>query len=150
MDWTMSLSDEHPRISRRAFQRTVAACVLGGEGARSAVSAEPAKASPSGRYIDIHTHLGQTWNTSRPLAAEELLRWMDAQDISQAVVLPLVSPEAASYPLTTDFVLTQTRPFRDRLIPFCCIDPRTSYTGSQRGLVDMLARYVDRLLVLRS
>ena len=45
--------------------------------------------------------------------------------------------------LTPDAVLTQTAPYRDRLIPFCCIDPRTDYSGGQRGLVGMLARYVE-------
>ena len=97
----------------------------------------------AGRYVDMHTHLGQTWNTTQPLTAEVLLRWMDAHSIAQAVVLPLVSPESSSYLLTNEFVLAQTEPFRDRLIPFCCIDPRTSYNGGSKGLVEMLKRYVD-------
>src|SRR4029450_8524552 len=89
------------------------------------------------------THLGQTWNTTEPLTAEELLRWMDAHRIAQAVVLPLVSPESSSYLLTTDYVLREPAPFRDRLIPFCCVDPRTSFTGGQKGLVAMLKKYID-------
>ena len=32
----------------------------------------------------------------------------------------------------------------DRLIPFCCIDPRTSYRGGRAGLVAMLKEYVDQ------
>jgi predicted TIM-barrel fold metal-dependent hydrolase len=91
----------------------------------------------------MHTHLGQTWNTTEPLTAEVLLRWMDAHRIAQAVVLPLMSPESSSYILTADFVLEQTRPYRDRLIPFCSIDPRTSYSGGIKGLVAMLKKYVD-------
>lgn len=104
----------------------------------------PARAAefPAGRYVDVHTHLGQTWNTTQLLSAEDLLRWMDAHSIAQAVVLPLVSPEASSYPLSTDFVLAETKPFRERLIPFCSIDPRTSFTGGKQGLIDMLKRYV--------
>ena len=47
---------------------------------------------------------------------------MDAGNVSQAVVLPLINPEASSYPLTTDFVLAQTKPYRERLIPFCSVD----------------------------
>ncbi len=101
------------------------------------------RSAPSGDFLDVHTHLGQTWNTTTPLTAEELLRWMDAHQVAQAVVLPLVSPEASSYPLSTDFVLEQTKPFRDRLIPFCSIDPRTSYSGGQKGAVEMLRRYRD-------
>src|SRR5262249_4005692 len=79
----------------------------------------------------------------KELTAIELLRWMDAADIAQAVVLPLVSPEASSYPLSTDFVLRETQPHRDRLIPFCSIDPRTSISGGHAALVAMLNRYVD-------
>ena len=60
---------------------------------------------PSGHYVDVHTHLGQTWNHTQPLSAAELFDWMDANDVAQAVVLPLISPESSSYPLTTDFVL---------------------------------------------
>jgi predicted TIM-barrel fold metal-dependent hydrolase len=68
---------------------------------------------------------------------------MDNNQISQAVVLPLVSPESSSYLLTPDFVLAETRPHRDRLIPFCAIDPRTSFRGGIDGLVEMLKRYID-------
>jgi hypothetical protein len=101
------------------------------------------KGLPREQFVDVHTHLGQTWNSTRSLPAEELLRWMDAHEVAQAVVLPLVSPESSSYPLTTDFVLAETKPHRDRLVPFCSIDPRTSYTGGHEGLVAMLSRYVE-------
>jgi hypothetical protein len=106
-------------------------------------SASTNKPSRPGPYVDVHTHLGQTWNSTEPLTAEELLRWMDAHGVEQAVVLPLVSPESSSYPITTDFVLHETAPHRDRLVPFCSIDPRTSFGGGHKGLVDMLRRYVD-------
>ena len=68
---------------------------------------------------------------------------MDASDIAQAAVLPLVSPESSSYPLTTATVLAETRPYRDRLVPFCSVDPRTSYRGGHQGLVAMLKTYVE-------
>lgn len=100
-------------------------------------------ARPVGPYFDMHTHLGQTWNTTAPLSATQLLRWMDAHEIAEAVVLPLVSPESSSYPLSTDFVLAETKPHRDRLVPFCSVDPRTSYNGGQNGLLDMLRRYIE-------
>jgi len=98
---------------------------------------------PGDRFIDVHTHLGQTWNTTAYLSPEELLRWMDAHHVLRAVVLPLVSPEASSYPWTSRFVLEQTKPYRDRLIPFCAIDPRTSYQGGKKALIDELKRYVE-------
>jgi predicted TIM-barrel fold metal-dependent hydrolase len=130
-------------LSRRDFCR--AGLAAGGTIALAA--ARPALAAdgfPPGRYVDMHTHLGQTWNSSEPLSAAQLLKWMDNNQISQAVVLPLVSPESSSYPLTSDFVLAETKPHRDRLIPFCSVDPRTSYRGGQTGLADMLKRYADQ------
>ena len=131
---------EQATVSRRQFCRTALAA---GAGMALAANHLPAADFPRGQYVDVHTHLGQTWNSTKPLSAADLLSWMDANEISQAVVLPLVSPESSSYPLTTDFVLEQTRPHRDRLIPFCSVDPRTSYSGGKAGLVDMLKKYVD-------
>jgi predicted TIM-barrel fold metal-dependent hydrolase len=128
------------RITRRTFHRIATASTLAA--ASSLAQAEDSKLPP-GDYVDMHTHLGQTWNTTEPLTAEVLLRWMDAHTVAQAIVLPLVSPESSSYLLTTDFVLEQTRPYRDRLIPFCCIDPRTSFTGGHKALVAMLQKYLD-------
>ncbi len=127
-----------PRITRRSFHQSLLAIGAGAMCARGA-----AEDAADAGYIDMHTHLGQTWNSTQTLTAEVLLRWMDAHHIARAVVLPLVSPESSSYPLTSDFVLAETKPHRDRLIPFCSIDPRTSFRGGHQGLVDMLKRYVD-------
>ncbi len=133
-------------VNRRQFHSwavTHAGCLAAGCGVvRGGVNLSTA-AGKRGPYVDMHTHLGQTWNSTEHLSAEVLLRWMDSVHIEQAVVLPLVSPEASSYPLTSDFVLTETRSHRDRLIPFCSVDPRTSYRGGLAGLVAMLKRYQD-------
>src|SRR5439155_5701435 len=93
-------------LSRRGFHHSV----LGAAAAFYARRLSAAAAFPPGDYVDMHTHIGQTWNTTEPLTAEELLRWMDAHAIAQAVVLPLMSPESSSYIITTDFVLEHTRP----------------------------------------
>ncbi len=129
--------------SRRDFLRAGLAAGVGSGLASTAFQLQAAE-FPPGNYVDVHTHLGQTWNSTQPLSAAELLKWMDANQIAQAVVLPLVSPESSSYPLTTDFVLAATKANRDRLIPFCSVDPRTSYSGGLAGLVDMLKKYVDQ------
>jgi uncharacterized protein len=151
MDRNNSIESVQP-VDRRDFCRaalaSTCAALATASGATAALgdqqaATRPEKTYPPGRYVDVHTHLGQASNTTAELTVEKLLGWMDANDIAQAVVLPLVSPESSSYLLTTDFVLTQTRPHRDRLIPFCCLDPRTSFTGGQPALVAMLKRWVD-------
>lgn len=133
------MRSEAARLSRRVFCGTIAAGAL----APLAPARAQPPAPPRGTYFDVHTHLGRVWNTTQPLSAEELLRWMDAHHIAQAAVLPLVSPEASSFPISTDYVLAATAAHRDRLIPFCAVDPRTSYSGGHQGLAAMLAAFVE-------
>jgi predicted TIM-barrel fold metal-dependent hydrolase len=135
-------------LSRRQFHHRLAAATVAGIVGTSSVCSSSAaetesKQYPPGKFFDIHTHLGQAANHTPPLSAEELLRWMDANDVAQAAVLPLASPESSSYLITPDFVLAETKPYRERLIPFCSIDPRTDYSGGRRGLLDMMRRYVE-------
>jgi uncharacterized protein len=131
-------------ISRRAFNRmaiiTAAASVMGT--ASSVRAAE--KTYPEGNYFDIHTHLGKVWGNKPELTVDNLLHWMDYKSISQAAVLPLVSPESWDHIITTDYTLKQTRPFRDRLIPFCSIDPRNHiYMSNVQAKIDRLKKYQD-------
>lgn len=104
----------------------------------------PVDGAPVGHeYVDIHVHLGQVWNERGILTAEMMLRWMDAHGIAQAVVLPLISPESWFYPITPHWVLEQTKPHRDRLIPFCAVDPRSINLNGYAGFLDILRRYQD-------
>jgi predicted TIM-barrel fold metal-dependent hydrolase len=109
--------------------------------------AAAAGSSPKQELIDCHVHLTHGWYAQEggAITAAHLLHWMDEHHIDRAVVLPLVSPEAFWYPVTTDHVLTATAPHRDRLIPFCSIDPRTLQTHltTQSEVVDLLRRYHD-------
>jgi len=137
-------------VSRRSFHARCAATVAGamtGSAATTldAVAAEEksAKKFPPGKYVDMHVHLGQQWNSRGPLTPEMMLRWMDAHEISQAVVLPLISPESWFYPITPQWVLQQTADHRDRLLPFCSVDPRSVNLGGFKGMLDILKRYVD-------
>lgn len=135
--------NQHTRGTRRSVLKGIAGSMAAGALARSTHLRAEVPAQSRGRYFDIHTHIGQVWNSGDGHSAKTLLAWMDSQEVAQAAVLPLVSPESSSYLLTTESILAATKPHRDRLIPFCCIDPRTSYSGDKRGLADMLRRYVD-------
>lgn len=127
-------------ITRREFHHHIAAVALLG----TAACARPARAQsfPSGKYFDIHTHIGQAWGAKKKLTAKGLLEWMDLHEIAQAVVLPLVNPESWDYPISTDYVLRETKPHRDRLIPFCAIDPRVVMLGAQAKR-DQMKKYQD-------
>jgi predicted TIM-barrel fold metal-dependent hydrolase len=103
-----------------------------------------------GKYIDIHTHVG-TFYWGKELTADGLVRLMDRHDVERAVVLPLVSPEASPYPQTTESALAASKSHEDRLIPFCCIDPRClteppkriGHVAGYPGLKEILKRYQD-------
>ncbi|SRR5579883_381873 len=101
-------------------------------------------AAPHGPFVDVHTHVGRTWNGDPPLTSEALVRWMDEHHVAKAVVLPLVSPESSSYLNLTEQALAAAARFPDRLVPFCCIDPRTSYVRGRAGLRAMVKEYVDQ------
>lgn len=142
------MNKQHPAITRRTFQRHCAAAatsVLGvAVGAAARAEPTPAKSkTPAGKFVDVHVHLGQPWNERGPLTAEMMLRWMDAHEVAQAWVLPLISPESWFYPITPQWILEQTKPYRDRLIPFCSVDPRSINLGGYKGMLDILNRYVD-------
>ena len=134
--------------SRRHFLATSAFAALG-------TSAAPA-VRPKHKYIDIHTHLYFT----RLVGAKGLLEWMDVHDVERAVIQPLVSPESAPtlHPLqTNDAALDAARAHPDRLIAFCCLDPRVTFdptatktfptrqghVAGTKGLIDILKRYKD-------
>ncbi|MBI2421720.1 MAG: amidohydrolase family protein [Candidatus Hydrogenedentes bacterium] len=130
------------RIGRRAFLKGAAA-VAAGSALGASFRADAESVFPPGRYVDIHTHLGQRWGFREILTVEKLLKWMDENDIAQAAVLPLISPEAWDHPLSTDYVLRETEPHRDRLFPFCSIDPRTLLLGGYAKKRDLLLKYKE-------
>ena len=135
------------QISRRHFladtSRAAAGVAAGAMLAADVKAQEPAAPVRPGTYIDVHTHVGQPWGNRRPLSGEDLLRWMDSQGIMKAIVLSLISPESFDYVVSVDFTLKETAAHRDRLIPFCTIDPRTVEHNSVEKKVTMLKKYVD-------
>lgn len=133
------------RSSRREFLTAVscASATIAGLGPTTALDRARPPFDPRYQYVDVHVHLGQPWNERGELTPPMLLRWMDLHQIERAWVLPLVSPEAWFFPITTEWVLEQTRGFRDRLIPFCCIDPRSATFGERGYFLDLLKRYQD-------
>jgi predicted TIM-barrel fold metal-dependent hydrolase len=134
-------------MDRRDFLLTTASTGITLAAGTTLRAKEPSQRTSGSQYIDCHVHLTQPWygDVRRIVTVDHLLRWMDAHEIAQAAVLPLVSPESFWYPVTTDFVLRETRPHRSRLVPFCAIDPRTlaTHLPEKANVVDVLSRYRD-------
>jgi predicted TIM-barrel fold metal-dependent hydrolase len=139
-----------PTSSRRQFLATSAACGTAVLASARSVRGNAPSSEPRFKYIDIHTHVG-TFYWGHELTADELVRMMDEHDVERAVVLPLVSPEAAPYPQTTLDAIAAHRAHPDRLIPFCALDPRCATLPPTRqahvprleGMVEILTRYKE-------
>jgi len=134
-------------MNRRDFLLTTATAGMTCAAGTNMRADESSQTTSRNKYVDCHVHLTQPWygDERAIVTVDHLLRWMDAHEIAQAAVLPLVSPEAFWYPVTTEFVLRETRPHRDRLVPFCAIDPRTLVTHlpEKKDVVGVLSRYRD-------
>jgi uncharacterized protein len=128
-------------ITRRRFMIRTAAGLSTLALSRGAHTQEKTQGGP---YIDIHTHITQEWGSNEKLSAKALIEWMDANNVAQACVLPLIMPESWDHPVTTDYVLRETEPYRDRLIPFCSIDPRTTNLNTYEKKVGLLKLYKER------
>ena len=126
--------------TRRRFLSLGAGLAIGAAGMKPSRAGAPR----GGPYFDIHTHLGRTWNQDPPLSLDQLIAWMDEHNIAKAAVLPLVSPESSSYLNLTELALDAARKRPERIVAFCCVDPRTSYGGGRAGLRAMVKEYVDQ------
>jgi len=128
-------------LSRRAFGRRA----LGIARAMAASCGDCLSAAGGRRGGRVHRcpRASDPGLASRPmLSVEGLLGWMDKNRVAQAVVLPWCHRKLVLYD-RCDWVLQQTLPHRDRLIPFCDIDPRTVYL-KPGDMAPVLARYVAR------
>ena len=127
-------------FSRRdVLKQAACAATAVAVGARVTRAAEGARP----KYFDMHVHIGTYKAEVEPITAEQMLRWMDTQGVAKACVLPLVSPESFQAPVSTEQVLAGTERFRDRLVPFCCIDPRNSWISTRKQIVKQLTAYKD-------
>ncbi|MEX0701994.1 MAG: amidohydrolase family protein [Planctomycetales bacterium] len=135
--------------TRRDFTKTLAAGAAGLFGGLvlprlHAAGADGPPGKRAWKYIDVHTHIGRTWNGQKELTPEGLVEWMDAHDVEKAVVLPLTSPESSAFLQTPETALAAAKKFPDRLIPFCSIDPRQSVNGGLKGFIGIIQEWVDQ------
>lgn len=102
-------------------------------------------------FIDIHTHVsllpsepvrdGKTKTTF--LTPEQLIEMYDEVGIDRGVLLPIVSPEGSDVIQSSYEIVEAYRRHPDRLIPFCCIDPRQSVNSPDHDLSAVLEIYKE-------
>jgi predicted TIM-barrel fold metal-dependent hydrolase len=131
------MNNERPISRRDALKQAACAAAVTAIGSKAAKAAD----RPTPKYFDMHVHIGTYKAEVEPITAEQMLRWMDSKGVEKACVLPLVSPESFQAPVSTEQVLAGTERFRDRLVPFCCIDPRNSWISTRKQIVKQLTAY---------
>jgi predicted TIM-barrel fold metal-dependent hydrolase len=93
--------------------------------------------------IDIHVHAGRLLYNLPYLEIEALLAIMDREGVDQGCLMAVENPEECDYFFTTEQVLAACHEHPDRLIPFCCVDPRHRYPESFDPL-PVIREYVER------
>lgn len=93
--------------------------------------------------IDFHTHIGNLDREGYPdrpaLTPETLVERMNRFGIDMACLLPLESPEGGwGYCLTEEVIAARDK-YPERLIAFCCVDPR--YPRAERLIDVFVTRY---------
>lgn len=82
------------------------------------------------KLFDIHTHIGRLLHSLPANGVDDLIATLDRHGIERAAVMAVESPEEAEYYVTSEQVLAACARYPDRLIPFCCLDPRRRYPES--------------------
>jgi predicted TIM-barrel fold metal-dependent hydrolase len=80
--------------------------------------------------IDVHVHCGRLLQDRPYLTPASLVDHLDGHGIDRACLLAVENPEELDYYFTTVQVLEACAHFPDRLIPFCCLDPRHRYPAN--------------------
>ncbi|MFP3902675.1 MAG: amidohydrolase family protein [Armatimonadota bacterium] len=93
--------------------------------------------------IDIHMHVGKLYFDPE-ITPEDLLRWMDENEVGRAALHPIESPEETFYYVTTDYVLDVCAQHPDRFIPFCNMDPRRGPSDASFDYYRVLEEYRER------
>jgi uncharacterized protein len=95
------------------------------------------EALPKVDYFDAHTHIGANDPDGYRVTAEELLEGLGVVD-ARAVVFTMHEPDG--YPQANDRVIAEAEASRDRLVPFCRLDPHADPVAEAERCLDRGAR----------
>lgn len=92
--------------------------------------------------IDMHTHIGEI-APGKGQTAGDLVRRMDEEGIERSVVLSIENPEETYFYVLSREVIAACREYGDRLIPFCCVDPRRGRADTSTDFLGLIERHVS-------
>ncbi len=94
--------------------------------------------------IDVHIHLTPEPAFGRePFQTDAAIDWMDEHGVDKAIVHPLESPTAWSYPIPSWWVLREVASHPDRLIPFASVGPQQIERFGLDRLQTRINTYLD-------
>ena len=67
---------------------------------------------------------------------------MDEEGIEKALVMSIENPEETYYYVLSKYVIRASKRYKDRLIPFCCVDPRRGRADTSTDFLGLIERYV--------
>lgn len=94
--------------------------------------------------IDYHVHIGKIYYGKNILTPNILLEKMEKNQIEKSVILPIENPEETHFYLTTDTVLKICKRYKEKLIPFCNVDPRRGINNEKENVIGkIIEEYVE-------
>jgi len=95
--------------------------------------------------IDYHVHIGKIFYGRKPLTPKRLIKKMDEAGIEKAVILPIENPEETHWYNTSDNVLKVCKKYKERLIPFCNVDPRRGLNSeNEKFIFNLIEGYLKK------
>jgi predicted TIM-barrel fold metal-dependent hydrolase len=95
--------------------------------------------------IDYHVHIGKIVYGNKPLTPKMLIKKMEQLGIEKSVVLPIENPEETHWYMLSENVLRICKKYKDRLIPFCNVDPRRGLNSEGEKLIfNLIEEYVKK------
>jgi predicted TIM-barrel fold metal-dependent hydrolase len=95
--------------------------------------------------VDYHVHIGKIFYGRKPLTPKRLIKKMDEIGIEKAVILPIENPEETHWYNTSENVLKVCKKYKERLIPFCNVDPRRGLNSeNEKFIFNLIEEYVKK------
>jgi len=95
--------------------------------------------------IDYHVHIGKIFYGRKPLTPKRLIKKMDEIGIEKGVILPIENPEETHWYNTSDNVLKVCKKYKERLIPFCNVDPRRGLNSeNEKFIFNLIEEYLKK------
>jgi predicted TIM-barrel fold metal-dependent hydrolase len=93
-------------------------------------------------FIDVHTHIGEI-APGKGQTEDELISRMDREGIRTSIVLSIENPEETYYYVLSREVIAACGRYPDRLVPFCCVDPRRGRADTSTDFLGLIERHVQ-------